>query len=146
VKDLIIDKPSLQPLRQRYATGIVTFLFWIVWAYIWLPVISLIAWALGIKFFYDEMIARGGYEAFLELLIFYLIVIFLIAVIFIGWATYNFFRFRGMERRRAIKPLETEDYARYFSVNGTELKNWRNMKRITIHFDEQGNILRVEEL
>src|ERR1017187_7341901 len=49
MKDFIIDRPSLQTARQRLIYGSVTLGFWVLWIYLWLPIVGLIGWALGIR-------------------------------------------------------------------------------------------------
>ena len=144
-EDLIIDRPDLQSLRQRYATSFITFAFWVLWFYIWLPMLSLIAWGLGIKLFYEEMIARGGYEQFIESALFYFLTVLLIAVIFLTWAGYNLYRFRGKSRRKAITPYKHEEYAAFFSVDSEQLTQWKQLKVMTVYHDDQENISRVTQ-
>ena len=105
--------------------------------------LSLIAWGLGIKFFYEEMIARGGYQQFVESALFYFITILLIAVIFLTWAGYNLYRFRGKSRRKAMEPYKHEGYAEFFSVDSEQLTQWKQLKVMTIHHDKKANITRV---
>ena len=42
--NLIIDKPALQALPDRLVWAAVTAVFWLIWFYLWLPWITLVAW------------------------------------------------------------------------------------------------------
>ena len=93
--DLIIDDPGLQKLRHRYAYSAVTLTFWVIWIYLWLPLISFLSWVVGLNLFYKEMIVQNGYQLFFGLVGWYVLVVLIIGSILLGWAGYNLFRFRG---------------------------------------------------
>jgi biofilm PGA synthesis protein PgaD len=144
MNSLIIDEPSLQTLKQRFAYSLVTFLFWTVWIYLWLPVISLVAWLAGFHLFYQEMIVQNGAQLFFDLVTFYGLTILSIGIVFLSWAWYNLARFRGKERRKSAKGVEKADLARLFSVEVDQLGKWHKAKRLIIYHDEEGEIDRVE--
>lgn len=142
---MIINKPSLQTLRQRFGYSFLTVLFWMFWFYLWLPLISIVAWLVGIEIFYQEMIVAGGHRAFFELVGFYSQVVLSITVVFLGWAGYNLFRFRGKKRRKGSKVIEMTEIAGRFSVDAGQLMTWRRAKRLVIHHDAHGTITRVDQ-
>lgn len=141
---LIIDRPSLQSSSQRMIYPIVTFAFWILWLYIWLPLVSLIAWGFGVQLFYDEMILESGLDAFLNLAGTYAVIIALLGTSLLSWALYNWGRFRNKERRNVSEKLGSEKIAEYFHVNKDELTVWQGASRIIVHHNEKGDIERVE--
>ena len=51
-RHLIIEAPGLQSLKHRFSSSLFTFFFWAAWFYLWQPIISILAWAFGFKFFY----------------------------------------------------------------------------------------------
>ena len=99
---LIIETPGLQNLKQRFGHSMFTLAFWLFWFYLWQPVISIVAWAFGVRFFHENMIGLGGLQGFLSLLGGYALVVGSIALIFFGWAAYNNFRFRHRSRRESL--------------------------------------------
>ncbi len=141
---LIINRPDLQSSSQRMIYPIITFAFWMLWIYIWLPLFSLIAWGFGVQLFYDEMILERGFEAFLELATTYGVVIILLGGSLISWALYNWMRFRNKERRSMAKLLSAEEMAEYFQVDTEELVVWHGVNRVVVHHNEQGDIEQVE--
>ena len=141
---LIIDRPSLQSSSQRMIYPVITFAFWILWIYIWLPLVSLVAWGFGVQLFYDEMILESGLEAFTELAGTYGVVIILLGASLISWALYNWRRFRNKERRSATGLLSTEELAEYFQVDIDELLICHDANRIVVHHNERGDVERVE--
>ena len=140
---LIIDTPSLQSLRQRYAYAFLTLIFWVLWFYLWIPVISLVAWLLGIKVFYREMIVLEGLQGLVDLLGWYGLTIAVIAVCYTGWALYNQFRFRGRNRRHEQPEVEPLEVANSFDIEPALILPLQEAKRILIAHDEQGRIRRI---
>ena len=142
---LVIDMPNLQTLRQRYASTVITLIFWIFWFYLWLPLISLVAWVLGIDLFYDRMVVRGGFDTFIEMLPIYALIVVLIGALLIIWGIYNMKRFRGKERRTRALPVTIPTIAGYFMVDPAQLTEWQRAKNLMVHIDELGMIQAVEE-
>jgi len=141
---LIINEPGLLTLRHRFTNSFLTLLFWVFWIYLWLPVISLVAWWAGFHLFYEEMIARKGYESFFDLVGWYGMVVLSIAIVFLSWAGYNLLRFRGKERRKRAGSVRRADVARQFGVQADEIDRWHGAKRLTVYHNEKGLIDRVE--
>ena len=137
---LIIETPHLQNLRQRYGFAALTLIFWGLWFYMWLPLISMIAWVFGVKMFYLHMIELGGYVGFLELLGWYTLIVFLIAIIFGGWMLINLFRFRGRERRKPIVQVNDKQVAEYFGVDSEYLSSFTGQRSVTVHQTQDGSI------
>jgi len=142
---LVIDMPNLQTIRQRYASTVITFIFWIFWFYLWLPLISLIAWVLGIDLFYERMVVNGGFDTFVETLPFYALVVVSIGALLITWGIYNLQRFRGKERRTHVHPADASTIANYFIVDPVQLNEWQTTKNLVIHLDSLGMIQNVEK-
>lgn len=145
MNELVIDMPNLQTIRQRYASTVITFLFWVFWFYLWLPLISLIAWVLGVDLLYDRMVVRGGFEIFATSLPFYALIVVLIGAILIMWGVYNQQRFRGKTRRNRVHSVDTSTTANYFIVDPVELGEWKAAKNLVIHIDDLGMIQTVEK-
>ncbi|MDP3334575.1 MAG: poly-beta-1,6-N-acetyl-D-glucosamine biosynthesis protein PgaD, partial [Methylococcaceae bacterium] len=62
MKDLIINTPSLQSIKQKYVSALFTFVFWVVWIFLWTPLVTLIGWILGVDLVIFQMIELGGYQ------------------------------------------------------------------------------------
>ena len=141
---LIINRPSLQSSQQRIIYPVLTFLFWLLWIYIWLPLVSLIAWGFGVQLYYDEMILNHGLEALMNMAGIYAMVVLLIGTMLISWAVYNLKRFRNKERRSAIEKLSNEKLAEHFHVDTGDLTRWHDASRMVVHLNEKGDVERVE--
>lgn len=140
---LIIERPDLQSWQQRFVSRTLTLVFWGVWVYLWLPVITLVGWLAGLQRFHFHMIVLEGYQGFLGLLAIYAVIILAMAGTLIGWAKYNHLRFRGVERRRARPSVSVEALARHVANPVDEIHRWRGAQIAVVHHDTHGGIRSV---
>lgn len=145
-KPLIIERPDLQTPPQRVMSGMLTAAFWVVWIYLWLPLIGVLGWAFGVSRFYEEMITFDGYEALLELLDVYLKVVALLAGSLIAWAVYNWIRFRGEDRRKARAEVTTAEIAEYAGLDAAQLERWQSAQILRVEHHDDGRIAGVSVL
>lgn len=143
---LIIDSPRLVRPGQKLTAWGVTLLFWGMLLYLWQPLISLLAWGLNIRLFYSHMIILGGYQAFVDLLAFYGLVILCLSGALLVWARVQQWRFRGVERRqqRAVVPLD--EMASRFAVEAGELQVARTARRLRVRLAADGRVAELERL
>jgi biofilm PGA synthesis protein PgaD len=146
MKPPIIDRADLQTLGHRTVTGVLTFGFWLFWAYLWLPALALVAWALGLEQAYRYMVVLDGYEEVLRLLGIYTLVIALLGGGLTAWATYNILRYGGVERRIANASPDPQQVARYFRQAPLAVAAWRGAKRLYVVHDDKGRIATVSIL
>ena len=138
---LIIERPDLQTLAQRFGSMSLTLVFWMFYLYLWLPLISAFAWLTEGYFFYDHLIANEGYVGLGDILIIYAYVVLAMNVAFFAWARINFRRFRGAERRSLVNPVETGQIAKQFHVPTQVVQGWQQSKSTVIYFDHRGEII-----
>jgi len=143
-KRVVIERPEMQSPLQRVTGWGVTFVFWVIWLYLWLPLISLFAWLVGIRLFREHMIDNGGYEVLFDIIGWYLLIILITSVALLGWARYNLMHFRGKGRRKSALPIDLAAHAHDFKVDPQRLLQWQTAKHLVIHHDGQGDIARVE--
>lgn len=141
---VLIDSPQLLSRRHRVMDTLATGFIWIVYSYLWAPLISLVAWLLGFEFAYDVMIRAGGYESLKGLIGFYSIVIAIIFVVVAGWSTINRRRFAQHERRQAIDPVPDTEIAAHFGIRDEQLAALRKSRISHIGVDDEGKIVSVE--
>ncbi|MCC6209165.1 MAG: poly-beta-1,6-N-acetyl-D-glucosamine biosynthesis protein PgaD [Gammaproteobacteria bacterium] len=139
-RPLIIENPELQTLRQRYAFAALTLFFWVLWFYLWIPVISLLAWLFGAERFYQAMIVNSGLDTLLDLLGLYSVVILVMGAILSSWAWYNQIRFRGREKRRASPSVTADEIQSFFALRTEQLDLARYAKHVVIEHDEDGKV------
>ncbi len=140
----LVERPELQSGRQRTLYGALTLIFWVLWIYLWLPLLALLAWALGVEQAYKYMIVLGGYNDFLRVLGMYGLVILLLGCGLIVWAIYNIVRFGGGESR--LTPLAVTDaqIGRHFGQEHAAIAHWQLARCLHVSHDDNGRIACVE--
>lgn len=144
MNDYIIDRPELQSPLQRATTRGITLVFWIFWIYLWLPLISLLAWVVGIRLFQLNLLENEGYLVLVQNSSAYGTVIALIALVLIVWARYNLYRFRSRETRRDSPPVPLATLAENFNIAAHDLAAWQQARRLVLHHDRNGGLRRID--
>lgn len=137
---IFIHAPGLRRPHRRAGDQLLTLIMWGIYAYLWLPFISLIAWYLGIDLFYQEMVVNGGFDAFLGLSGWYLLVIALILALVSGWSASNYRRFHDKGRRREQTPASDEDIAAWFGVPPELHQLMKTSVRQELAFNREGQL------
>lgn len=94
-----LDMRRRPPPGRRLAAGALTAAAWAVYAWLWAPVVTAIAWIAGLRTAYLRLyLQESGVDVFLLLSL--PLIALLCATLLIGWAEYNRARFANAERRR----------------------------------------------
>ena len=141
-----IYAPHLLSQRRRVGDTIVTGLMWILYSYLWVPFISLLAWLLGLEFGYDVMVRAGGVNALKEVLWWYGIVLASIFVVVTVWSAINRRRFADHDRRHSGQDVSDSETAEYFALQQGELQEMRTARIMSLSFDARGGIEQVDAL
>ncbi len=141
---LIIERPEWQSMRQKTIYGTITLGFWVIWGYLFSPILSAIAWLFGLEIAYENMIGLGGYKGFLQLTAYYLLIIILLGGSLLLWASYNYYRFRGVDRRRARPEVDVTDLSVLFDLDASLLTEWQDHKKLTVYHDTHGLIVGIQ--
>lgn len=114
-------------------------------------VVTIIAWILFIILLYRGVLDAGTKPqsgprplvpdllSTFDTLTLYLLIALINAMILVGWALYNQFRFRGRDRREPIGALPDRKLARGFRVKEDVLKELRSTRSVVVFHDEEGN-------
>ncbi|MBB5191589.1 biofilm PGA synthesis protein PgaD [Silvimonas terrae] len=141
---LIIERPDWQTRRQRLTYGSFSALFWAFWGYLWLPLLTAAGW-LGEGFFaWHHMIQLRGFIAFEHLAASYVGTLTVLGGIFVGWAMYNYLRFRGYDRRKPRPTVTDQDLAAFYNVPQPDVEQWHKAKRLVVWHAENGQVIRVD--
>lgn len=94
----------------RTMHGVLTLAAWAVYAYLWLPLITVLAWLAGIRTSYIELYVRNNrFDQSVFLVILVLAVV--ATVLLVGWAEYNRHKFSGHHRRGAATEVQDHEVA-----------------------------------
>jgi biofilm PGA synthesis protein PgaD len=136
----IIDAPELLTRRARFRDTVATGVLWGVYVYLWVPVISLLAWWLGFEFGYDVMVRAGGAEYLKTVLLDYGLIVGGIFIVVTLWSFSNRQRFRGGNRRKLSAGVSDSAMAQTFGVDLDRLALLRAEQIVHATFDDQGRL------
>ena len=141
---LIINRPHLQRPANRALGTTLTWLFWMLWIYLWLPIITIVGWYFGIHSGLDQMVERLGYLEFLRLLPSYVLAIACGGLGLIGWSYVQYRRFHGRERRKSMRIVDTTEMATKLGLSGDGLQGWQGERRLTAFHEQDGRLVGVQ--
>ena len=143
--EVCIDVPELMTRREQLRDTFATGFMWALYVYLWLPLISLLAWVMGFEFAYDVMVRAGGAAHLRTGLYWYGVAIASIFVIFGIWSVSNRMRFAGHDRREHLERVTDETFIDYFGISPDDLTLLRNGRALTLEFDAAGAIGEIAE-
>lgn len=138
-----IHAPHLLSPRRRLSDAVITGFMWVLYSYLWAPLISLVAWLLGFEFAYDVMVRAGGVKALKEVLWWYGIVLAAIFVVVAAWSAINRHRFADHDRRHAGQDVGKTELAAYFALQREQLQSMQSARSMSLSFDASGSIEQV---
>jgi biofilm PGA synthesis protein PgaD len=136
---LIINRPERQKPLQRATSTFITMIAWALWVSLWLPLLTLIAWLLGLQDVYLKLGLDHPFQA-AQNLDMVLGVACVCAVSLGAWAFYNRVRFAGKQRRTANRVVDIQEMAPVLETTVDTAKHLRVNRRSIIHVNEQGGI------
>ena len=143
-ENLHINVPELLSPRRRLSDAFVTGLMWLVYSYLWAPLISLVAWILGFEFAYDVMIRSGGIQGLKNVLSWYGLMLCCIIIVVTCWSLVNRLRYSGRERRKAAAIVDDHALAEKFGVELSELRKLRHAQVACLSLDVDGGIQQIQ--
>lgn len=142
--DLIIERPDLQTWPTLLGSRLFTAAMWVLYTYLWLPLLTLFAWMLGMRVAYQQMVEFGGYHIVLGLGLMITVVILLLGGGLLTWARINFYRFRDVERRQGAGPTDRDRLTADFLLSTPQLATLERSRRIRMDHHPNGDISHVE--
>lgn len=119
------------PGGVRTLQGVVTLLAWVAYAWLWLPVITVIAWMLGVRTSFVELQLRNyDFDQDTFGILFTLAVV--ATILLIGWAEYNRHKFGGRDRRTPARNVELEHMAETLRTSPEVSRQLSSAKSITL--------------
>lgn len=142
-KPPIIEVPHLLSRARQTRESLITALMWTFYAYLWTPLISLLAWWTGLDLAYETMVVNGGWEELVVAMRWYGMGIAIIFLTIAAWSYSNRWRFRDHERRQFIAPVTDKQLMSKFLVSPEKLWLMRNAGVLFVELDEEANITAV---
>lgn len=132
----IIHHPERQGRRRRTVFTALTATAWALYFYLWLPLITLLAWVLGVRTTYGELyLKQHAVDPFLLLALPFIALV--CAVVLLAWAEYNRARFSGGERRKAMGPVGEDTVALALGADPATAAALRAGRSMSLALDAQ---------
>ena len=132
-----IDKPEY--VRNKTAGYSLLALGWVMWMWLFLPLLTLLFWWFEGNLVYEQLIVAEMPKKPLNLFhLMGLITIFILCLFL--WASYNWYRFRNNEKRLFPTHVESSNLAQSFSVSISDIEHLQQAENITLHYSEEGEL------
>lgn len=142
--EFIIEKPENQRPLQRATFALITMVAWTLWISLWMPVLTAIAWLLGMQNAYKQLGLVHPLHAVDDLKL--VVMVALVSSFSIGtWSQYNRMRFSGKQKRRANRPLDIAEMAPALASSVITAKQLRGGRRSVIHFTDSGHMYLTDD-
>jgi biofilm PGA synthesis protein PgaD len=138
----IINRPDLLSRRKRAMFSGITLIAWVVWFYLFLPLISAVAWWAGAELFASYMLDPDE-RTYLMTLLFYVIGIATAGLVIFSWSRYNQLRFQGHDRRAPMPAVTDAMIQARFRVDAESLHQIHNSQIMRLHLDDDGLITAI---
>lgn len=135
--NLFVEHPLIAHSR-RLAELLVTVVFWGLWVYLVMPLVSLLLWFAGIYLFVDRMISMGGYRTFADQLVHYTAAVLVMWLLLTGWVLWNQTRY-GRNERRTVRPphVSETNMAKAMGLAPETVRSLRAKKEVALHFESE---------
>jgi biofilm PGA synthesis protein PgaD len=137
--DPIINHPERQKPFQRAFFTFITMVAWTIWVSLWLPLITLIAWLLGLQDVYVKLGLDHPFRAANDLGL--VLQVAVVAALSLGsWAFYNRMRFAGKQKRRANRFVDITEMAPALDASLRTAERLRASRRSVVHVNNMGGL------
>lgn len=126
----IRDNPELRSFLRNIAEAGFTGIMWGLWIYLILPVINIVLWILGIRFFHISIIEQAGYREFLNLAGKMGGTVLTVFVVMLLWGYYNYRRFGRHERRKGKVAAGAGQVSAFYKMTAETAKELQLKKEI----------------
>ncbi|MBP1483173.1 poly-beta-1,6-N-acetyl-D-glucosamine biosynthesis protein PgaD [Acinetobacter nosocomialis] len=131
-----IDQPKY--VKNKTANYTLQTVGWFCLMWLFFPLVSLFLWFYEGHLIYDYVWVDHISEV--NTVLHLLLLISLSALVLIVWASYNWLRFHGDDRRSKAPNSPVELLASQFMVSTESLSELQKSQRIILHYDDQGHL------
>ncbi|KGT47298.1 poly-beta-1,6-N-acetyl-D-glucosamine biosynthesis protein PgaD [Acinetobacter sp. HR7] len=132
-----IDVPEY--VKDRTGGYTLMTLGWMAWAWLFMPLVSLALWWFQSNLVIGQVLSEHtSYQGLTLIKLTILIVVAFLCLLI--WASYNWIRFNGVDRRSAPKPVELQQIASSFALDKHALLEMVQAKNLTLHYNREGKL------
>jgi biofilm PGA synthesis protein PgaD len=144
MQDSTIQMRQFLSARQRAREALITTALWVLYGYLWLPLISLVAWYLGVDFGYETVIKAGGPDELILLLLWFSIVCLVSLLVVVSWSGFQYSQFKGKgERRTRETLLDLEAEREFWQIDEALQEQLKSGKVMKVSLDDDAKITGV---
>ncbi len=141
--DFIISRSEEQGLLQKTLFATLTGLAWIGWVYLWLPLLTILAWWVGVDRAWKYLVVNSSESNIYDITLL-LGIALVCAITSIAWMTYNLKRFGHLRRRRAVENTISSEIALKLGANHQICMELRRNRHSVLYIDDAGNPFSVD--
>ncbi|AWH38184.1 poly-beta-1,6-N-acetyl-D-glucosamine biosynthesis protein PgaD [Stenotrophomonas sp. ZAC14D1_NAIMI4_6] len=132
----VIVRPERLARQQRALQRAATLLAWSGYAWLWVPLVTLVAWVLGLQAGWDRLyLQRNAVDPFILAAL--PIIALLCGLLLIGWAEYNRARFADADRRLRRSDVADAAVRERLQAPAQVMHTLRRHRVVTVRMDEQ---------
>ncbi|MDX8411107.1 MAG: poly-beta-1,6-N-acetyl-D-glucosamine biosynthesis protein PgaD [Mariprofundaceae bacterium] len=126
----IIDVPEAKTLSRKIMDYSFTAIMWVIWLYLLLPLISLVLWALGIHYFYNQIIATTNAPDVMAMMSMAGWSVLCVFVVLRLWGLYNYWAFGKHNRRKTKEMSSIYGLARFHNIPPSRILAMQERKEL----------------
>ena len=130
-----IDQPEY--VRNKSAGYSLQIVGWFMFMWLFMPVLTLFLWWFESQTIYQQLVIQAQPNSQLSLLNLVVMILSFIGVLLL-WATYNWARFSGKDRRKAPLAVAVPQLASSFKVNTADIINMQQARNLTLYYNNKG--------
>ncbi|MCP3676033.1 MAG: poly-beta-1,6-N-acetyl-D-glucosamine biosynthesis protein PgaD [Deltaproteobacteria bacterium] len=138
----IIDKPDLKSKGRKLSEMSITTFIWLLWLWLFLPVINTLLWMVGAQTFYHTLIVDTGYIDFFTLARRMGLTVIVVFIIMRVWGYYNYWRFGRRNKRKNLPDATPAKISEIFRLSPDEIVTLQASKEVTFSFNKEGPVIR----
>ncbi|AWH47338.1 poly-beta-1,6-N-acetyl-D-glucosamine biosynthesis protein PgaD [Stenotrophomonas sp. ZAC14A_NAIMI4_1] len=132
----VIVRPERLARQKRFLQRAATLLAWSAYAWLWVPLATLVAWVLGLQAGWDRLyLQRNAVDPFILAAL--PIIALLCGLLLIGWAEYNRTRFADADRRLRRPDVADAAVRERLQAPAQVMHTLRRHRVVTVRMDEQ---------
>jgi len=144
--DSTIQFKQMLSSRYRAREAIFTTILWMIYGYLWLPLISFIAWYLGIDFAYERVVKAGGPDQRILLLLWFCIIFLVILLIVVTWSGLQYSLYKGDgERRTRGTTFDLAAEREVWGIDEALQQQLKSAKVQTIELDSRARLVTSDQ-
>jgi len=120
----------------------ITAIFWAIWLYLVMPLLSILLWLAGVQLFVDEMIMHEGYHALIEEFTHYSFVVLGMLITILLWVNWNLRHYGQRNLRiRQPPPVSIGEMINFTGLPEKKLISIHTRRHLLVTFDEQDRLV-----